>query len=265
MGSRWPDYLIFQATGVGDSITAQRAIDQARKFLLGLEAASPWKRPFDVSGITAKHANLPIAEDLSDFDQVVMQALASYKDVKYINYDEPENWKLGPNSLSPYGFTTSFSDYIQRRNQSLRIDVSIRTPGISQAPATFVATISVRAFLCGEVNEEWSSKATAHNVFDYMIDFFNPINCVVYSNESAKDIIDFEMDQFLLGWLTYTRNSRFSVVLAGDYRVRNYRDGILISLGEDVSVLTDPKKRGQMIEIRDKLRAAGVSDWLKPE
>ncbi len=265
MVERWPDCLVFQATGFGECLTAQQAIDRARKFLLGLEAVSPWRRPFDVSGITVKHANLRIAEDLSDFDQVVMRALSSYTDVKYTNPGKPENWHLTSSSLSPYGFRTSFSDYIQRKKQSQRVDVSLKSSGSTKAMAHFVSVITIRKFLPGEVNERWSQAENVRTIFDYMIDFFDPINCIVYSHKLIQGITDINADRFLLGWLTYTRNPRFRPQLVGTPRVRDYRDGILIELGDDASVLSDPKNREYLTEIRDKLRAAGIADWLKME
>ena len=42
---------------------------------------------------------MPVAADLSDFDEVVMRALRSYDDVRYYNENDPDNWKLTPEFL----------------------------------------------------------------------------------------------------------------------------------------------------------------------
>ena len=111
-------------------MAASQALDQARKFLLGLETVSPWRRPFDVSGITAKCGNLPIREDFSDFDEVVMKALGSYKNIRYRNANDPDDWRLTMDAKSPQGFTTTFSDYVQKRSHEKSTVVSIKTSGI---------------------------------------------------------------------------------------------------------------------------------------
>ena len=81
MAFSFPDSLGFGASAQGGQVTARQSLELAKRFLLGLEAVSPWRRPFDVSGMTAQTGNLPIAKDLSDFDDVGMRALGSYTDV----------------------------------------------------------------------------------------------------------------------------------------------------------------------------------------
>jgi hypothetical protein len=104
MSFSFPDELIIQASGFGPGMTARQSIQRTKKILLDLETISPWRRPFVVSGSTKETRDMPIAADLSDFDEVVMRALKSRVDVRYYNENDPDNWKLTPDSLSPYGF-----------------------------------------------------------------------------------------------------------------------------------------------------------------
>ena len=110
MSDSTPDAMVIQASGFGPAMTARQSIERAKKIMLDLEAISPWRRPFKVSGRTEETDNMPIAEDLADFDEVVMRALQSYDDVRYQNENDASNWRLTPDSHSPYGFRETFSD-----------------------------------------------------------------------------------------------------------------------------------------------------------
>jgi hypothetical protein len=105
-----PDELIVQVSGFGPVMTARQSIQRAKQIMLDLETISPWRRPFAVSGCTKETGDMPIAVDFSDFDQVVMRALRSYDDVRYYNENDPDNWKLTLDSLSPYGFRETFTN-----------------------------------------------------------------------------------------------------------------------------------------------------------
>ncbi len=98
--------------------------------MLDLEAMSPWRRPFKVSGCTKETGDMPIAADLSDFDEVVMRALRSSTNVRYYNENDPDNWELTPDSDSPYGFGEIFSDVRAEKEYSHSISVSLQGSGL---------------------------------------------------------------------------------------------------------------------------------------
>jgi hypothetical protein len=204
---------------------------------------------------------MKIDYDLANFDDVVMTALKTYDDVRYQNESDVNDWKLGWQSRSPYGFRVSCSNYIQTMDQSTRVDVSLKTPGTGRLNYSNTA-ITVPFFWAGEKNHEWSKMETIYNVFDYLIEFDSPLDCVVYSiNEEAKFYN--ARERFTIGLLTYTRNPRVISALAGHPLVQKYRDGILIQLGDSIAALSDQKTDVSIGELREIIRAAGATDWLK--
>ena len=103
----FPDAMVIQASGFGPAMTARESILRAKKVILDLETISPWRRPFSVNGCTKETGDMPIAPDLSDFDEVVLRALESYSDIRYYNKNDPDNWNLTLDSFSPCGFHES--------------------------------------------------------------------------------------------------------------------------------------------------------------
>lgn len=73
-----------------------------REFLVGLERVSPWWPPFDVSGKSKKQLHMPIAEDLSDFEEVVIEALND-KEVRFFSEAEPETMRIRRDSRTVFG------------------------------------------------------------------------------------------------------------------------------------------------------------------
>jgi hypothetical protein len=105
MASKFLNKLSFLAFSSGEVLNAGEALAKMRRFLLGLEPASPWHRPFSVSGTTEAHSYMPISADLSDFVTVAMTALSDWDDVKFRNPD-PNNFDLTIDAFSPGGLTT---------------------------------------------------------------------------------------------------------------------------------------------------------------
>ncbi len=56
-----------------------------------------------------------------------MTAFGDYDDVKYHNEGAPDNWRLTLDSRSPYGFRTTFSDFVQKRKNPETVGISIKT------------------------------------------------------------------------------------------------------------------------------------------
>jgi hypothetical protein len=268
MTSRFPDSMVLQAIGPGPQLTARQAVQRSKDFLMGMERISPWSRPFDVSGTTAEHGNMPIAEDWSDFNEVVMKALSDYDDIKYHNEGAPDNWRLTLDSRSPYGFRSTFSDFVQKRKNQEAVGISIQTPGKPPRWDYALIAIDVPLFQPTERNRDWSRPETVHAIFNYLIDFCDPTFCVVYgSHQNLRNRVRVNgalVDGGRLGWLTYFKNPRLQMALSGDRRAAQYRGGTLLTLGDDsAAALTDPKVDEEILEVRQKLRVAGVSDWKR--
>lgn len=245
MPAKLKNKLILCVSGFGADVSAQAAIDQAKEFLSGLEKVSPWKRPFDVSGITREAGNLPLATDWSDFDAVVMAALRSYSGIKYRNPD-PSDWSLSPESTSPYGFRMSFSDYPVKLNYEKSVVVSVGTQPNS------AVSISVPFFYPGEVNSEWNNIDNVMNIFIYMIDFFDPQRGSVLTEEMSNHFTYFDEHGRLhnkiwrngrsIGLINYSTDLTIVKDLKCDLEEITLPKGIIFSLCgalKQVSELTD--------------------------
>jgi hypothetical protein len=62
-----------------------------------------------------------------------------------------------------------------------------------------------------------------------------------------------------MGWLNYTRDPKVAGVFIGTGKAVPYRNGVLLSFGDDASALSDPKVDQELIEIRMALRSLGVT------
>ena len=260
MTNSFPNELIVQASGFGPLMTARQSIQRAKTILLDLEKISPLRPPFSVSGITAATGDLPIAEDFSDFDEVVMRALKSYTGFRYYNDSDPDNRKLTLDSKSPFGFTETFSDQLQRKNYRDRISVSLSSSGMKNHVCLddSMYMIQIRAFDRGQVNEKWSDLSVVYNLLNYFIDNYDPVRCKVFSTDQLTRIRTLESN-YSMGWLNYTRDLKVAEVFASTGKAIPYRNGVLLKLGDNVSALSDPKVDQELIEIRKKLRSVGVT------
>jgi hypothetical protein len=113
----------------------------------------------------------------------------------------------------------------------------------------------------GQLNESWGNKDSVFSILNYLIDFSNPMICVVSSYDQTVDV--FRDVHYFLGWLTYTRDPAMIAALAGDPHVTPFRDGVLITVGEDVTTMETEETLKQLARLRDKLTAAGITSWPK--
>jgi len=263
MDSPLPDAMIIQALGFGPAMTARQSIQRAKKIMLDLETISPWRRPLKVSGCTEETNRMPIAEDLSDFDEVVMRALQSDDDVRYYNENHPNNWRLTPDSYSPYAFSEIFSDIHAMNGYSDSITVSVDAAGVNDSTPRDNSVYVIRIPFYGQnqTNAAWSEPATVQRIFDYFVENYNPMRCVVFGSKQANRLShrgNVYVGTYTLGWLNYTRNPKVMEVFARTGKAVPYRAGILLKLGDDASVLSDPKVTAELAAIGDMLSAAGV-------
>jgi hypothetical protein len=260
MADSFPNELIIQASRFGPVMTARQSIERAKTVLLDLEQISPWRPPFSVSGCTAATGDMPIAEDLSDFDEVVMRALQSYTNFRYYNDGDPENLKLTPDSKSPFGFETAFSDERQRKEYRDRISVSLQSSGMQDQVSLddSVYMIEIRASDHGQANAGWANPSVVYGIFNYFIDEFDPLHCKVFSTSQLTRIRTSESN-YGMGWLNYTRDPKVADVFYNTGKAVPYRNGVLLKFGDDASALFDPKVDQELIEIRKTLRSVGVT------
>jgi hypothetical protein len=259
MSFSFPDAMVIHAIGFGPAMTARQSILNAKKIMLDLEAISPWRRPFVVSGCTRETGDMPIAADLSDFDEVVMRALQSYDDIRYYNENDPDNWKLTPDSYSPYGFGETFSNAPSAGEYKNRVSVSVRSAYVRNRMSLHDAVhyIAVPFYEPGQINAAWSEPAVVHRLFDYFIDTYNPLKCTVYGSHQNLRIS--EQPKYTIGWLNYTTEAKVAEVFAKTGKTAPYRAGTLLKLGEDASVLSDPKIDAELKEIGEALWLPGVT------
>jgi hypothetical protein len=259
MSFSFPDELIIQASGFGPAMTARQSIQRAKKVLLDLETISPWRRPFVVSGSTKETRDMPIAADLSDFDEVVMRALKSRVDVRYYNENDPDNWKLAPDSLSPYGFGATYSNACSVGKNEERVSISLDFAGVNNCVSrdNGIHVIGIRSFDHDQVNAAWSDPAVVRRIFDYFIDNCDPKKCTVYGSHQNLRISS--QPNYTIGWLNYTREPKVADVFAKTGKAVPYRAGVLLKLGEDASVLSDPKLDVELKEIGAMLWLPGVT------
>jgi hypothetical protein len=259
MSFPFPDAMIIHAVGFGPGMTARQSIQRAKKIMLDLETISPWRRPFEVSGCTRETGDMPIAADLSDFDQVVMRALQSYDDVRYYNENDPNNWKLTIDSLSPYGFRETFTNASSPGDYKNRVSVSLQASGVRDHVSrdNGIYVIRIPLFEQDQINAAWSNPAVVRRIFDYFIDNYDPMKCTVYGSHQNLRIS--LQPNYTIGWLNYTKEPKVVDVFAQTGKAAPYRAGVLLKLGEDASVFSDPKLDAELKEMGEMLWLPGVT------
>lgn len=240
---------------------AREVIKSMKSFFERLAKISPWEMPFDVSGTTARQSYLPIKEDFSDFDEVLYQAMDN-KDVRYFSESDPDDMRIRPDSKSVYGMSATFSDYLRKKNNKKIVTIRFDM-GPMCIPSYSSIVINVPLYMPGEINESWSrmDAEIPQAIFDYMIDFSDSDICGLSSYFFDKEIKDSKIDKFPLGWLSYTTNENVARVLTNDPCVCEYKRGILIKLGNSVSVFNDPVAKENAVRIKNILRENNLTDW----
>ncbi len=263
------DSLIFAAGWKSKPMVAQGVVNHMREFLVGLARIAPWDPPFDVSGSTKRQAYMPIAEDLSDFDEIVLGAMDD-KNVRFFSESEPDTMRIRADSKTVFGMNATFSDYPQKTLKKNVVRIGFRE-GSSDGSCNSGVTIQVPFYApYTEENGIWAMSKELEQpeaVFEFLIDFFDPYLCSVYSSAFNLEVMEWGVDiNSPIGWRSYVRNPDVVKALAHDPRVRNWRSGILIEIGDSPVVFKDKKGRERALlgatEIRDKLRAAGATDWM---
>ena len=208
---------------------------------------------------------MPIAEDLSDFDEVVLYAMDD-PEVRFFSDSEPDTMRIKPNSRSVFGMSALFSNHPQKKLKKHAVMVNIGM-GSSDGSVGSGVRIKIPYYMPNvEENGEWAMREAGQPqaVFEYLIDFFDPYLCEVYPLDFATSITEWGIDGNLnIGLYSYSKNPKVRALLGSDPHVSDYRDGILLTLGDNVDVFRDPDTRNTAIGIRDKCRAAKVTRWTE--
>lgn len=263
------DFLVFSAVWKSKPMSAQEVASTMREFLVELARISPWQAPFDVSGRSKKLAHLPIAEDFSDFDAIVFKAMDN-KEVRFFSEADPDTMRLRPDSKSVFGMRATFSDYPQKKQKKSMVQVEVGM-GSSDGSCNSGVNICVPLYTpYTEENGAWAMSKELEQpeaVFECLIDFFDPYFCSVYSSAFKLDVAEWGLDiNSPIGWRSYVRSPKVIAALRGVSQVSDYREGVLIEIGDTPLVFKDSQARkgalSLAIEMRDKLRAAEATDWM---
>ena len=260
------DYLIFNASWNGRPMVAKEVVELMREFLRALSRISSWEPPFDVSGSSMRLMHMPIKEDLSDFDEIVFKAMDDKK-VRFFSDNRPDEMRIRPDSRTVYGMRATFSDYPQRTSKRNIVTVSIRAGSSDNSfgSGIHIKIPSYKPYI--EENGIWAISDELEQpeaIFELLLDFCDPYMCTICSQEFLSDITDREIDiNSPIGWMSYSRNPKIITALKDDPRASDFKGGILIKLGDNVSVFEDSMARKAAIEIRDKLRAADATNWME--
>lgn len=105
-------------------------------------------------------------------------------------------------------------------------------------------------------------------IFEYMIDYYRPCFCSIYSSKFLLEVTEWGKDiNSPIGWLSYVRSPKVVDALRSDTHVRDYRDGVLVELGNSPVLFKDAQARAKAkmvaVEIRDKLRRANATNWME--
>lgn len=263
------DRLILSAGWAGEPLNAQEAAAVMRTVLERLENVSPWCRPLDVSGLTAKQSHLRIAEDFSDFETEVFKAMQN-KNVRYFSEKQPAEKAILPDSKSVFGFHATFSNYPLQTTKTKAVTVEM-IMGSSDGSCPSGVTISVPKFYPADAeNAVWSSldpKNVARAVFDLFLDQFDPRFCSVHSSSFKNELCEWGKDiNSPIGIFNYVAAPKVVAALASLPDVRRFRNGIIFQLAQSPAAFANPAERDRLMKdaavVRDLLRAANATDWM---
>ena len=150
--------------------------------------------------------------------------------------------RLTLNLFSPYGFRETFTNARSAGEYKNRVDVSIQASGVENKVSrdNGIYVIGIPFFEHDQANAAWSDPAVVDSIFDYFIDNYDPLKCIVFGRGQRGRIRTLQ-GNYILGWLNYTRDPKVAGLLTRTGKAIPYRAGVLLKLGDDASVLSDPK------------------------
>lgn len=255
--------LVVNVCWSGELLTVREIIDLSKQFLLDLEKTTPWVGIVDASGGTRSCLNMRIADDFSNFEEIVLKAIED-KGVKYVKKPDDKTYGITLDSIGTVASIFSFSDYPTRSSADQSINITVTTNARVRKKNMVLHGFSFRIpfYLPGEVNHHWADGETVRALLHFLIDRFDPIYAWAARFDDAYSVLERGIDSYRLNWISYTKNARFKKALYGFPYTKKYGNGVMIDLGEDVSTLEDPATEKKVVIIRDQLRKADATDWL---
>jgi len=260
--------LYIQANGVDPILTASEHIAWCRDFMAGFAQHSPWQLPFSVSGITARHGNLGIEADFSNFDAMCALAQSDYKKNGFLNVGSDGDKRLLPGSYSDVGFRLSFSDGYRIKKTAARCTISITSPAYSAG----VSELRTLAFYCnqfeqGQANESWATGKGVlevlhffHKQFRFCSDVRVTTSTLAKSCMYGPDLRGESLAEAggpLIGPLQYFGNPAIVSLLRDEPDMTPFGEGLLLKLTDDFTTVDTVEIDDRLHAIRTKLRHAG--------
>ncbi|MEE8658337.1 hypothetical protein CGLAMM_11045 [Acetobacteraceae bacterium EV16G] len=261
--------LLIQAGGVDKILTAQESIAWNQSFLRRLCEGTPWMSPFSVCGTTARHGNLKIEEDFSNFEEMSKLAQSDYRKGGFRNVGKPGVNELLPNSYSNTGFRLSYIDGYGRKKSKERCSISIVSPSYREG----INALRGLAFSCDcygarEVNAAWlESKAIDRTTSLFTQSFisctsFLIATSVIYrSCRTGKSLSGETLSNEggpIIGPITYFGKAAIIDVLKDEPDMQPYGDGLLLRLTDEIANAERPEIVARLHAIRRKLQDAGI-------
>lgn len=257
--------------GVDRILTAQESISWNRDFLRQLCEETPWASPFSVCGTTARHGNLKIEENFSNFEEMSQLAQSDYKKDGFRNVGNPYVYDLRPDSYSSTGFSLSYIDGYGAKKSRERCALSIVSPGYTEG----ISSLRGLAFSCnhfgpGEVNTAWLDSGVIDRILRLVISSFTHCVSLRFSTRKLIDYcIDGTMDPPydaymrggpIIGPITYFGNPAVFDILKDEPDMQPYGDGLLFRLTDDIVHAEHLEIVNRLHAIRRKLQDAGIKN-----
>lgn len=260
--------LYTQANGADPILAASEHIAWCRDFMAEFVHHSPWQMPCSVSGRTARHGNLGIEADFSNFDAMCALAQSDSKNDGFRNVGSGGDNRLLPGSYSSIGFTSPFSDGLQIKKSKDRCRISITSP----AYLAGLNDLRKLAFYCegfgqGAVNEEWARGDVALQVLRFFLSRFRFCSDVKVTTSTLYK--SFSRGQTLrgenlaetggpvIGPLHYFGNPAIVALLRDEPDMTPLGEGLLLKLTDDFTTVDTVEIDDRLHAIGSKLRNAG--------
>ncbi|UYH50775.1 hypothetical protein N5W20_06560 [Candidatus Kirkpatrickella diaphorinae] len=225
--------------------------------------------PFSVCGTTARHGNLKIEEDFSNFEEMSKLAQSDYKKGGFRNVGKPGVYALLPDSYSTIGFNLSYIDGYGVKKSKERCAITILSPAYTEG----VSELRGLAFSCdfygaGEVNAAWLEKKAIERVtslftksFISCVSFLIATSVIYRSCRTGKSLSGETLSNEggpIIGPITYFGKAAIIDVLKHEPDMQPYGNGLLLRLTDDIANAERPEIVARLHAIRRKLQDAGI-------